>query len=249
MKRTLLAFGDSHTAGSELEKKYSDPSYELAYPSYIAKHYDFDYENFSVSGGSNPWIWKEFNRVVPERVLRGEQLFVLCNFSEIARMFFEYENKIYHLVMMDLDQIIDGKISRFHSPELLLRKYVKYLKLNSNEKLTEKTFLIIKKIQNYCKQNNIPFVFHTSICWFPGNWEGIDKHNFFGHNHFPEITEYNFTTSQYLSEIYSYWSHGIVHPVWKYFKDTSRWSAHYPEPYHKYWSKLLIDFIDTQGLL
>jgi hypothetical protein len=252
MTRTLVAFGDSHTSGAEIEGQYSSSCYEKSYPAHIAKHYGFDYINYSQCGGSNMWILHEFYRVIPKLVDQGIPLFVLCNFTEVSRMFFHQINpdnssEIIHLVSSNLAQLTNNNYQFCH-PEELLIKYKKYLMNNSQRKLIEKTLLIIRKIQNFCKDNNIPFVFHTSIYWFPGDWTGIDKKNFFGH-HDSDIIEYDKKMSKMYQYNYSYWGLASKYPICNKLKQYDRWKMHYPEEYHRFWAKILINFIDEQKIL
>lgn len=246
MTRTLIAFGDSHTSGAEIDIQYSEFCHEKAYPSHIANHYGFDCLNFGQSGGSNLWILKRFYEVMPELVEKGIPLFVLCNFTDVGRMFFKWEDSWFHFTPGDLNQL-NGN-SKFSYPEEPLLRYKEYLINNSDIQLTQKTLLIIKKIQNFCKDNNIPFVFHTSVYWFDGNWKEIDKRNFLGHHDSDKTFYYPNVCNEYAIK-YSYWGLATHHPMCKHLQYEDRWHMHYPEPYHKYWAKVLINFIDNQKLL
>ena len=96
MKRTLLAFGDSHTAGAEIDELYSASCYERAYPAHIAKHYGFDYENFAVSGGSNDWLIRQFMIRIQKSLIKNESVFVLCNFCDPSRTYLKLPYKLLH---------------------------------------------------------------------------------------------------------------------------------------------------------
>ena len=85
---TLVTFGDSHSAGAEMECKGHPGSPERAYPAKIAKHYGWKSINLSTCGGSNAWLWKTFEDCMPILMNREEDLVVLCNFTEISRMYF-----------------------------------------------------------------------------------------------------------------------------------------------------------------
>jgi len=246
MTRTLIAFGDSHTSGAEIEIQWSESCHKKAYPSHIANHYGFDCLNFGQCGGSNLWMLKKFYEVMPGLVNKDIPLFVLCNFTEVGRMAYKWEDSWLHFTPSALNQL-NGN-SDFYYPEEPLLRYKKYIINNSDIQLMQKTILIIKKIQNFCKNNNIPFVFHTSVSWFYGNWEGIDKRNFLGH-HDSVRTFYHPNISNEYAVKYSYWQLATHHPVYKHFQHKDRWCMHYPELYHKYWAKLLINFIDNQKLL
>lgn len=245
MTRTLIAFGDSHTAGSEIDIQYSDFCHERAYPQHIANHYGFDCLNFGQCGGSNLWMLKTFYEVMPQLVERGIPLFVLCNFSDIGRMFFKWKDSYFHFTPGDFDL---NELEMFSYPEEVLLQYKEYLMNHSHIELTQQTLLIIKKIQNFCKENNIPFVFHTSAYWFDGDWKNIDKKNFLGH-HDSDKTFYYPTISSAYALKYSYWGVATHHPKCKHLQYEDRWKWHYPEAYHKYWSKILINFIDQQKIL
>ena len=80
MTRTLLAFGDSHTAGAEIEKQYELWYYEKAYPSYIAKYFGFEYKNYAYPGGSNDWALVQFHKAIKSSIKNKEDVFFLFNF-------------------------------------------------------------------------------------------------------------------------------------------------------------------------
>lgn len=248
MKKILLAFGDSHTAGSEIEEQWQPTCYEKAYPSHIAKHYGFDYLNFSQPGGSNQWILKKFSEVVPRLISKNIPLFIVCNFCESSRMFFiDKNNNTHHLVCGNLDKP-NPDLVKFSHPRHIQKEYKHYLKNNPDKLLSIKSLLIIQKIQNFCMTNNIPFLFHVSSQWYWGDWSNINKKNFYGH-HDSEITLYTLHDIGKYEKIYSYWGRCDYSGFNKLFEPLNRWKYHFPEVYHVYWANLLIDFIDNQKIL
>jgi hypothetical protein len=250
MKRILIAFGDSHTSGAEIKNKWDGNCYEKAYPAYIAKYYNFEYLNYGQCGGSNDWTLKNFYKIVPSLVSKGHSIFVICNFTEVSRTFIvdDVDGQIHHVTTTMFQPEEYPELVQFEPPEQIIKKYEEYLKNNSDKNLHLKTFLIIKKIQNYCKENNIPFLFHTSINWFPGDWTGIDKKNFYGH-HDSDKTRYSYSLSDIYGRKYSYWYVATHHPRWKHIGRNERWNLHYPEEFHRYWAANLIKFINDQKLL
>ena len=257
---TLVTFGDSHSAGAELECKGHPGSPERAYPAKIAEHYGWKSINLSTCGGSNAWLWKTFEDCMPILMEKEEDLFVLCNFTEISRMYFwdngsspvdpyNFEPYRYarHVTTVALDPDLHKNPDKEHCvwPIGIIEQYRYWLKRNTDQQLAEKTLRIIKDIQSICKYHKIPFLFHTSLNWFEGDWKNIDKQTFYGH----QEDEY---TEKYLwrrAIDYSYWGVATNHKDWKQIQKKPRWSMHYPEEYHEFWAKTMIDFIEEQGIL
>lgn len=247
MKRTLIAFGDSHTAGAEIDIQYYPECYDKAYPSYIAKHYKFDYENYSVCGGSNDWMIRQFMLRVQNSLIKNEDLFVLCNFCESTRTYVKLPGKIHHCTSSHLLQNENTKKELLVDPDFI-EPYRNYLETNSDKFLNYKSLSQIFIMQTICDQYKIPYIFHTSTNWYEGNWSLINKKNFFGH-HDSHRTIYGKSQALKMFSKYSYWGMAIHHPDWMHIRRDPRWSMHYPEEYHEFWGKTLIDFIDSQEIL
>ena len=247
MKRTLLAFGDSHTAGAEIDELYSASCYERAYPAHIAKHYGFDYENFAVSGGSNDWLIRQFMIRIQKSLIKNESVFVLCNFCDPSRTYVKLPDKLLHCCPSLLlhDEYTDMKLQ---VDSEFIPHYENYLKTNSEDFLHFKALSQILIVQSICEQYKIPYVFHASSYWYKGNWGLINKKNFLGHHKTNKVV-YKDSDTYKLYNSYSYWGVATHHHDWKNAQNERRWSMHYPEEYHEFWAKLLIDFIDGQGIL
>lgn len=270
MVRTLLAFGDSHTAGSEIDEKNSESCHSRAYPAYIAKYYKFDYENYAQTGGSNDWALVQFNKVIKSVIENKKEVFVLFNFLEPARTFFYNEESEMIPVMHCLPNMLQKnhikeiskrfkpKSEKEHSEYLywlhnvyikdhakIMPLYRNYLKKYSTELLDIKAIKQINYVQNICKQNNIPFIFHTSCLWYCGDWTSISQKNFYGHD------KESYTQDNYINRgnFYSFWGRATKHSRWKHLQKEYRWSEHYPEEYHRYYASLLINFINNQKIL
>lgn len=256
MTRTLLAFGDSHTAGAEIENEYEYECFEKAYPALIAKHYGFNYENYAYPGGSNDWSVKQFLQVIQYKLKENNSLFVLFNITESARTFFicpdeDYTSPLhYYPQHLTYDRTSSSSVDLFgkefqdYGNKILkyLPFYKHYLRTNNlNQKTLDQIFLI----QSICQNYDIPFLFHTSFSWEFGDWSLISKKNFYGH-------QYNFYTndeSNKRAEMYSFWASAHNNPFWKKVVNKKRWKGHYPKEYHVYWSKKLITFIEEQKIL
>lgn len=247
MKRILLAFGDSHTAGSEIDELYSPRCIDKAYPAYIANHYGFDYENFGACGGSNDWLIRQFMIRIQKALMKNESVFVLCNFCDPARTYVKFPDKFLHCTpQMLLHDESTEDILRV-DPEFMLH-YENYLKTNTDDFLNFKSLSQILIIQTMCEQYKIPYVFHTSSYWYKGNWSLINKRNFFGH-HTTDKEIYKDSDTYDVYKSYCYWGLASHHPDWKHYQYERRWAYHYPEEYHKFWAERLIEFIDDQKLL
>jgi len=246
MKKILVAFGDSHTAGSEIEEQFQPFCYEKAYPAMIAKYFGYDYLNCAQPGGSNQWILNRFKKVIPKLISKNYSIFVLCNFCESSRNFFiDDYGEVNHLCVSELEENFNPDLISFLSPKHVRKQYREYLENNPNQVLELKSLYIIKTIQNFCKKHNVPFLFHVSSEWYGGNWEGIDKNNFYGHEHFI----YNQKLRLEHHSKYSYWGRCISSGLYKKFQSGKRWQYHFPEVYHKYWSNLLIEFINQKNII
>lgn len=247
MKRILLAFGDSHTSGAEIDEQYSGFCYERAYPAHIARHYGFDYENFAIAGASNDWMIRQFMIRVQHSLMLNQQIFVLCNFCEPSRTYIKFPEKIQHCTPSLLLQNENTK-KELLVDSVFIKPYKNYLRTHTEEALNFKSLSQVFIIQSICQQYNIPYVFHTSTHWYSGNWNLINKKNYFGH-HATKKLSYKKSDLYHMWQRYSYWGIAMHHPDWAHLQKTPRWSMHYPESFHEFWAKILIDFIDNQGIL
>ena len=247
MKRILLAFGDSHTAGAEIDEQYSGECHDKAYPAYIANHYGFDYENLAVCGGSNDWLIRQFMIRIQHSIIKKEQVFVLCNFCESSRTYIKFPGKIQHCTTSLLSQNSNTKEELVVDP-IFIKPYKNYLRTHTDEILNFNSLSQILIIQSICEQYKIPYVFHTSAHWYDGNWNLINKKNYFGH-HVTKKMSYTKFDLHHMSREFSYWGIATHHPDWAHLQKTPRWSMHYPEEYHRFWAQILIDFIDKQEIL
>lgn len=247
MKRILLAFGDSHTAGAEIDKQYSDKCHDKAYPAHIARHYGFDYENLSVCGGSNDWIIRQFMLRIQYALIKNQQVFVLCNFCDPSRTYIKLPGKLHHCTSFLLNQNENTKKELLVDPDFI-QPYKDYIKSNPDKFLNCKSLSQIFIIQTICDQYSIPYVFHTSTHWYEGNWNLINKKNYFGHHATKKII-YNESESNKMFDQYAYWGIATHHSDWAHLQHDSRWSMHYPEAFHQFWAKTLIEFIEKQKIL
>lgn len=249
MKRILLAFGDSHTAGAEIEEPYAGKCYHRAYPSYIAKHYGFDYENFAVSGGSNDWMLRQFMIRIQHAIIKNQEVFVLCNFCDPARTYVKLPGKINHCCPSLLMQ-------NEHTDKRLLvdvdfiKPYEDYIRSNTDDFLNHKALSQILTIQSICDQYSIPYVFHISTNWYEGNWNLINKNNFFGHHSTKKLVyKESDIIKLELYQKYTFWGYASCNSEWKHIQNDPRWAKHYPESFHEFWANYLINFIDEQKIL
>ena len=265
MTRTLLAFGDSHTAGAEIQEKSSFECCHKAYPAYIAKYYGMQYKNYSQSGCGNDWLVKRFIDVIKKVIINKEEVFVLFNFCETSRTHIEipippesqqnWDEEFYgplHFLANYLSKNCFDKIEKTpwtRAIKKYLPIYRTYLALNTDKDLSKKAINQIFLVQTICEKYNIPFVFHNSITWYPGDWSLISKKNHFGH-HSSDVWNYDSENINFsMSNSYCFWGLAINDPNWKHLYSDPRWEDHYPEEYHKYWASKLLRFIDKQGIL
>jgi len=102
-KTTLLAVGCSHMAGSEIE----GPGYtgrskintNKAWAGLLAKHFNLNYINLSVPGGSNEYIQRTIVEFVSNWITEKrdpKKLFVVVGWSTNERMEFTWKGQHYH---------------------------------------------------------------------------------------------------------------------------------------------------------
>lgn len=247
MKRILLAFGDSHTAGAEIDEKYSGKCHDKAYPAHIAKHYGFDYENLAACGGSNDWMIRQFMIRIQYAISKKQSLFVICNFCDPSRTYIKIPGNLQHCTPSMLNQNEDTEPEMLVDP-IFIRHYKNYLRTNDDNTLYHKSLSQIFIMQSICSQYNIPYVFHSSTHWYRGNWNLINKKNYLGH-HATKNLIYNRRHVYDMTTHYSFWGVAINHPEWANIQKNPRWENHYPEEYHKFWAQTLINFTDKQGIL
>ena len=82
---TLISFGCSHTAGSEIDGLGdSDYNRQHSYGAYLAKKFDYDHMNFAICGGSNQRIFVLTTQVLKEILVGG------CNLVPYLREHHKY---------------------------------------------------------------------------------------------------------------------------------------------------------------
>lgn len=270
MTRILIAFGDSHTAGSEIDEKYSVSCHSRAYPSHIAKYYGMEYRNFAQTGGSNDWALIQFHEQIKFSIKNKEEVFVLFNFLEPSRTFFENSESTYDPIMHcfpgmlhkdhidNLSKNFKEKSEKEYSEYLdflynhyakdyakIIPLYRKYIQDHTIKSLDQKSITQILHVQKICNMFNVPFIFHTSCLWYSGDWSNISKNNFYGH----DKDFYRPEESKLKGKSYSFWGYAGSHPEWKDLGKEYRWSDHYPEEYHIHYASYLINFINKQKIL
>ena len=248
---TLIAFGDSHTAGAEIDHRWDRGNPKKAYPAKIANHYGMDYENYGQVGGSNYWLMKKFMSRVQMGLRRNEKMFMVFGFCEPARNFVSSGRGTMHGTPYLLGRYQEGVLEeRERVNEKLLKLYEYWLRAHTDEEVHSMSLDIIWQIQCICKQYDIPYLFTSATDFYYGDWSNIDPKYYYGHHATNKtIYEPSRPGNVIVREQYSYWGVATNHPDWKHLKDTDRWSMHYPEEYHEYWAGRLIKFIEDQKIL
>jgi hypothetical protein len=232
---TLLAFGDSHTAGAEIDYKHQGECYDKAFPAKLANLLDFKYENYAKSGGSNGYLISCLMSRVQCAIANSEKVFVVIGFCEPSRILYKSaDGNMRHLTSSSFNHTNDGA-----------DYYSKYLQTYTNDDLNVKSLNDIILIQTFLKSYNIPFIFFMSTTWYYGDWSLIDQKTFFGH----KKMSYTERESWETYNQFGYWGNCMHHPSWSHYKNDPRWSGHYPEEFHKFWANLMLDFIKTNNIL
>ena len=168
---TLIAFGDSHIAGAEIDFKGQGESYSKAFPAKIADHYKFNYENYGKSGGSNDYIIKLLIPRVKKSIENQEKIFLIIGMCEPTRTFLKENDNYYHYTTAS---------DTTNYPTHLTNLYQKNLKYNSDKDLNEKSLTQTLFLQSFLKQFNIPYLMFASTFFYYGDWRLIDKNSFYG---------------------------------------------------------------------
>ena len=180
---TLIAFGDSHTAGAEIEQRWGQGSIKKAYPAKIANHYGMDYENYGQVGGSNYWLMKKFMSRVQMGLRRNEKMFMVFGFCEPARNFVSSGRGTLHGTPYLLARYQEGVVEeRERVNEKLLRLYEYWLRAHTDEEVHSMSLDIIWQIQCICKQYDIPYLFTSATDFYYGDWSNIDPKYYYGHH-------------------------------------------------------------------
>lgn len=244
--RTLLSFGDSHTAGAEIDAPWSSGCKEKAYPQKIADHYGMRSENHAMSGCSNAWILKSFIERIKYALSEKEDVTVHIGFTEASRNYVMGPRDIVHGTTALLKPCSDP---RAVVNTKLLKLYEFWLKSHTDLQLHEMTVDIIWQIQSICKLYNIPYFFTSNIGIFKTDISLIDGRNFYGLHDMSSKSIPNEKERWFLFREFSFWGVAINDPSWKHYQHDDRWSRHYPEEYHEFWADKLIKFIDEQQIL
>ena len=242
--RTLISFGDSHTAGAEIDAPRTPECKERAYPQKIADHYGMRSENHAVCGCGNSWILKSFIERIKYAVSEKEDVVVHIGFTEASRNYVMGSREVLHgttaLLKPNADprSIVDTK---------LLKLYEFWLRSHTDIQLHEMTVDIIWQIQSMCKLYNIPYFFSYNVGNFKTDTSLIDRRYFYGLHDMPTIT--NEKEGWAFFRDFSFWGVASNDPSWEHYQHDDRWSGHYPEEYHEFWADKLIKFIDEQQIL
>lgn len=224
---TLWAFGDSHTAGAEIDQEQSGRCESKAYPKKLADLQGWQCVNLARSGGSNGWILRELDRVKDQ--LDSEQSRVLINWCDPSRCYHcDEQGQISHLTA-----------SRVKKGTRQQRQwYYAWLKSVVNKDLDELALDQIRSAISILSSRNIDYCMHVSTHWYKGTWQGIDQSRFFGHNK----DYYTVDDAEQQWRTASYWGQAQSLPEWQTVAKTPRWHGHFPEEYHEYWANKLADF-------
>lgn len=242
--KTLLSFGDSHTAGAEIDAAWSSECKEKAYPQKIADHYGIRSENHAVCGCGNAWILKSFIERIKYALSEKEDVVVHVGFTEPSRYHVVGARDILHGTTALLKPNADP---RAVINTKLLKLYEFWLRSHTDIQLHEMSVDIIWQIQSICKLYNIPYFFSCNIGVFKTDTSLIDGRNFYGFHKGFEIKDEK--DGWFFFNEFSFWGVATNNPLWEHYQHDDRWSGHYPEEYHKFWADKLIKFIDEQQIL
>jgi len=221
----LVVFGDSHTAGSEIDNQYSLQCYEKSFVKKIADYFQCDYENYSVAGASNCYIATEAYKYIDSHDVQDCFFFISWGAARRATIYDYNKKDFLHINEYDID-------SPYYNSQQ--KNFIEnYFNFHLPDKEEEWKILgTILGLYNYLCYNKINFLMQDSTQAF-AHWHNkyFYKNNYFG-----------------LDDPTTYWHQ---YEIWragsKY--NTDRWAKHAPEQWHEIWAEKILQHIREQQLV
>lgn len=237
--KTLIAFGDSHVSGAEIEYKNQGLCYEKAFSAKIAEHFNLNYENYGQPGGSTDYVLLKLMHRVKQAIKNKEEIFLIIGICDPTRTHYRFRDKDFHFTTAANTE---------GWPTIVCRAYADFIALHSDDYLSNKILNQVLLIQSFLKSYKIPYVMFSTTHFTFGDWSLIDPNRYYGH-HIMKNSYYNNKEAMVIQKGYSYWGVCSYHPEWLHYRKESRWSGHYPEEFHTFWAKTMIDYIENYNLL
>ena len=179
---TVISFGCSHTAGSEIDGLGdSDYNRQHSYGAFLAKKFDYDHMNFAICGGSNQRIFVLTTQVLKEILVGGCNLvpylrehhkyFFLIGWTSLNRFDLRYSNDEIYEQGGDAGDKLDGKIIPAclgMNPNIIndkdLRRTIKYIPyIADNVVMADCLASYIFTLQTMLETNNIDYYMFNAI--------------------------------------------------------------------------------------
>ena len=179
---TVISFGCSHTAGSEIDGVGdSDYNRQHSYGAHLAKKFDYDHMNFALCGGSNQRIFLLTTQVLKEIIVgtcnlvphlrKNHKYFFLIGWTSLNRFDLRYSNHLVYGQAGDAGDYLDDKIVPVTSgtnPNLVedkdLRRILKYIPyVTDNVVMADQLASYIFALQTMLETNNIDYYMFNAI--------------------------------------------------------------------------------------
>ena len=201
---TVISFGCSHTAGSEIDGVGdSDYNRQHSYGAHLAKKFDYDHMNFALCGGSNQRIFLLTTQVLKEIIVgtcnlvphlrKNHKYFFLIGWTSLNRFDLRYSNHLVYGQAGDAGDYLDDKIVPVTSgtnPNLVedkdLRRILNYIfALQTMLETNNIDYYMFNAIENHFKTDYFTqdrYDVHAEPIWRPGNtiiYDNIDETKYY----------------------------------------------------------------------
>ena len=179
---TVISFGCSHTAGSEIDGLGdSDYNRQHSYGAILAEKFGYDHMNFALCGGSNQRIFVLTTQVLKEIIVgacnlvphlrKNHKYFFLIGWTSLNRTDLRYSNDEIYEQGGDAGDKLDGKIIPAclgMNPNLIfdkdLRRTIKYIPyIADNVVMADCLASYIFTLQTMLETNNLDYYMFNAI--------------------------------------------------------------------------------------
>lgn len=161
--RVLVAVGDSHTAGAEIEFEHQGSCYEKAWPKHLGdiRKYSKTY-NLAASGACNEYIFRTAQSWVITNILINKKykpedvdLFLMWSSNDRTEMYFDYPfNKVYQITT-DMDKSFLGEKLNEKYGDYIDMWQIQYTMLHNHLMSSFKNLQMVVNISEWMEFKNI----------------------------------------------------------------------------------------------
>ena len=233
--KILVAIGDSHTNGSQIDGQHGSSEYNLrnGFPAMIAKEYGYELHNVSKPGGSNQYIHRSTIHYINNYMHPENEYFFLIGWSSCNRIELRYPDNTpwLHHTKGDFTDLKNIPFTPGTDPILwkstqlkLLQNYTTFLFAN-DDIMYAKWAGYALGLQHYLKAKGLPFYMHNTCERLPLNpaTNGIVSH--IDPDYYLQPSEMEWVYIVYLENLG--------------YQKSECW--HFREDGHRVWADILID--------